>query len=213
MDKNEIKNIWLSSHLAFDPFNKALMERFFDENDGITYENVNEMYHKWLNSDAGQLACNEIDKKMSDEEDVLIQRSLTSIDRGNYHVLTNTHRGGTFVVSDNETHLHGLITENGDEIFPCIFKRVRVSLDGFIEVSFKQLKFSFNFNPGSFANDLKSSWEKYGEVPKGYFLYRETETYSITHESEFDYHGNDDNPIVKKLFELLNVKHKLDFSE
>ena len=204
MNKNEVKDFFLSN-LNLDQLERAMVERFFVENDGITLGNFDEMYDHWIKSDAGQKACYEEEQKISAIEYARMKKGLTSIDKGNYTVLSNTHRLRTCVVEDSETNLYGLITDDKKEILPCIFTGINVTLDGFIEVAFKGYRYSFYFNPKGFAAELKSLDEK--EL-KEYFLYAETETYCIAHEDGFDYEGNN-NSVEQKLFDLLNVNHRV----
>lgn len=123
--------------------------------------------------------------------------------------MENTHSLRTYVVLDRESHLWGLVTENKEEILPCIFANVYVTFDWFVEVTFVGHKYSFAFNSKDSFSKLK---DRDLSHQKGCFLYMdgESKTYEIT--NEFDYRG-DNNPLEQKLFELLNVKHRLVFTD
>lgn len=84
-------------------------------------------------------AAVKIEKDLSTKQDASIQKGLTAIQRGDYSVLENTRCLGTYVVNNSETGYSGLITESGEEILPCIFDSVKVSLDGIIEVRYMGL--------------------------------------------------------------------------
>ncbi len=71
------------------------------------------------------------------DKDQAIAKGMTTIDTGDYTVRTDTKRFDTYVVQDNETKLFGLVTVDNEEILPCIFDHVGVTLDGSIEVTYK----------------------------------------------------------------------------
>lgn len=48
MNQEELKEL-IISNLNYDT-SRSLIERFFDETDGITMENFEELYVKWLNN-------------------------------------------------------------------------------------------------------------------------------------------------------------------
>ena len=142
MTQEEIKTLLLT-HLNLDEFRKAETERFFSECAGITLENYQEKFLDWQNSKSGKVASIQIEKELSFKRDINIRKGLTAIQRKDYVVLYNTHRRGTYVVKNAETDLFGLITEQGEEILPCIFNTVSVKASNYIEVGFK----GFYMNP------------------------------------------------------------------
>lgn len=193
---------FLFSHLSLDSFQNTTMKSFYTKhkNNGITLENFQERYNEWLKSDEGQQVCKEIRQKKSAEEDAKIQKGLTSIERGNFHILQNTHQQRTYVVRDNETNLYGLITDdNNKEILPCIFTDINVHVGGYTEASFKGNKYEFSTFWGT---TKQMTEEKRKSMSDRLFIYAETNVYNIYH--------LDDSPITKKLVELLKVNHSLE---
>lgn len=204
MDKNTLKDLLASHCLQGLKDEIMLIEQYVDENEGngeISALNYRDHYERWFNSYSGKLTLVGLFNKTSKAEVFArLQRGLTSIERDTFIVLENTHSLGTYVVLDRESHLFGLITENKEEILPCIFSNVYVAFDWFVEVAFVGHKYSFSFNSKDNFSNQNSQ--------KGCFQYMdgEAKTYEIT--NEFDYRGSD-NPLEQKLFELLNEKHKL----
>ena len=134
MTQEEIKTILLT-YSNFDEYGKAEIERFFSECAGITVENFQEKFLDWQNSESGKAASIKIEKELSSIRDTNILKGLTAIQRKDFVVLKNTR--GTYVVKNAETGLFGLITEQGEEILPCIFNYVSVKLGNRIDVGFK----------------------------------------------------------------------------
>ena len=136
MTQEELKTLLLT-HVNLNEFSAAEIERFFSECAGITVENFQEKFLDWQNSKSCKAASIQIEKELSFKRDTNILRGLAAIQRKDYFVLDNTRRQGTYVVKNAETGLFGLITEQGEEILPCIVNCVSVKLDNCIEVGFK----------------------------------------------------------------------------
>ena len=88
MELNVFKETILSYYKR-DPYHQAVIEKFFDnnerfytENDMVTNDNYNIRYNRWIKSNIGHKACEEVFLKVYEKEEVIIQRGLTSIERG-----------------------------------------------------------------------------------------------------------------------------------
>jgi len=210
MEKQQIKEIILSQDTRGD-VEKMLIERFFNENDVLCIEDFKDAYDKWFDTYMGGLALFQVFDDVLGPEDARLERGVTAIERGSYRILENKHILWTDVVRDPETHLLGLVTTDKNEILPCLFTNVYVTLDWFIEVTFREQKYSFAFNSKDHYAHLKQWFEEKDNFRmKGCFQYWYDgyKTYEIT--NDFDYCG-DANCVEQKLYELLNVNHRLSF--
>ncbi len=148
MTQEELKSIILNN-VNLDASGKAEIERFFSECEGITAENCREKLWAWrMREPVGTVFSSRTEVAMRDLKDPLIKKGLTAIQRGDYVVYKNTHRLGTYVVENEDTKYLGLITESNEEILPCIFDSINVSLDWFLDLVFKGQKYegSIRFN-------------------------------------------------------------------
>ena len=145
MTKEELKRVLLT-HLNLDNYERAEIDRFFEVQDGITVENFTQLFNEWRESDDGKKTDNEILQIKSIVHDVKIQKGLTSISRGNYHKVRPDLKGrfGANVVVDNATKLRGLVSDDNEEILPCIFDNVNVTLSAFIETTFNERYYEFS---------------------------------------------------------------------
>lgn len=74
-------------------------------------------------NNSGYISKNrQITKYIMNNSDNAIQIGLTSIERGNFYKVRPDLEGcfGAHVVRDNDSKLCGLVTDNGEEIMPCI---------------------------------------------------------------------------------------------
>ena len=141
MTQEELKSIILKN-VNLDVSGKAEIERFFSECEGITAENCRQKLWAWrMREPVGTVFSSSTEEAMRDLKDPLIKKGLTAIQRGEYVVYENTHKLGTYVVENEDTNYLGLITESNEEILPCIFDSVNVSLDWFLDLVFKGQKF------------------------------------------------------------------------
>ena len=194
---------FLFSHLNLNDFEYATMKSFYTKhkNEGVTLNNFKKKYEEWLESDEGLQVCREEKQRESAREDAQIQKGITSVERGNFHILPHSHQRLTYLVRDNETNLYGLVTDDDikEEILPCIFTDINVHLDGFIDVTFKGHNYEFTF--WGTTKDLTKVDRK--SMSDRYFVYAETKVYTMIHIIE-------DSPITKKLRELLKVNHSVE---
>ena len=140
MTQEELKSIILNN-VNLDESGKAEIERFFSESEGITKENFTERIWAWRKSENGKQALFEIEEELLARKDSLIKKGLTAISRGDYVLYENTYCHGTYAVKNKATGYFGLITESGEEILPCIFDDLNVSLTWFLDLVFKGQKF------------------------------------------------------------------------
>lgn len=206
MNKEELKSEILEN-LNLDPFRKAMIERFFSQKDVITEADFNQLYIEWCNSDDGKKAAAEIQKSLDKDKDYLIQIGLSSIKRKDYHLVNKflEPRFGALIVVDNSTRLRGLLSENEEEILPCIFDHVDVKLDGLIEVYFKEKKYKFIILSQDYIpNDDFDDYVFNGTIWY-YLLDKKTiKNYKNTGR-EYSYVELDET--TDQLISLLNVKH------
>ena len=140
-----------------------------------------------------------------DKEDAKLVMGLTSIERGDFHLARPDLPGrfGARVVIDNEMNLRGLISNDNEEILPCIFDDVNVTLSAYIEVHFKGVYYEFSICPKGFKpregealdDTFFSSKEWYFEIGP-YEKVFDMETAQIKMDET-----------TQLLFSLLNVKH------
>lgn len=158
MTQEELKSIILNN-VNMDANGTEEIERFFSECKGITAENCLEKLWRWrMLEPVGTVFSSSTEEAMRDLKDPLIKNGVTAIQRDDYSVFENTRRLGTYVVKSNETGFFGLITESKEEILPCIFDSVNVSLDWFLDLVFKGQKFEGGLR---FNRDLPQ-YKKYG---------------------------------------------------
>jgi hypothetical protein len=158
MTQEELKSIILNN-VNMDANGKAEIERFFSECEGITAENCREKLWRWrMLEPVGTIFYSSTEAAIRDLKDPMIKKGLTAIQRGDYVVYENTHRLRTYVVENEDTKYLGLITESKEEILPCIFDSVNVSLDWFLDLVFKGQKFEGGLR---FNRDLPQ-YKKYG---------------------------------------------------
>lgn len=124
----------------------AEIEMFFADHEDIDIRNYQSVLDEWRESEAGKRANTMIQQVIDAEKDEKIKYGLTAIERGNYSYV-NSARGrclGTYVVYDRITRLRGLITENEEEVLPCILDDISVHLDGYTDVTFKNKQYTID---------------------------------------------------------------------
>jgi len=123
-----------------------------------------------------------------------IDIGLTSISIGDYQLFKQNEypRLGCLRVVDNETRLRGLISEDGEEILPCIFDDVDVKLDGIIEVHFKGRYYEFIIMADGFVP----------ERSRTSFFFSKKCFYELDM-------CNDADETTQQLITFLNVKHSI----
>lgn len=133
---------------------------------------------------------------------------LTSIKRGNFYKVGTDLEGrfGAHVVRDNDSKLFGLVSDDGEEIMPCIFDDLSVRLSEYIETSFKGRYYEFMILPNSYRLDPKNSITDtfFGNI----WFYRIGRNKTIRDErtgKEYRVLELDSN--TQQLIELLCVKH------
>ena len=140
--------------------------------------------------------------------DNIFQIGLTSIERGDYYKVNPEMSGklGAHVVVDNGTKLRGLVSDKGEEIMPCIFDKVNVTLSAFVETTFKGKDYVFNIMAKGYSPRLR-----YGnyDFNGGTWYYRlepnkKIENYKNTGKT-YAYVELDET--TQQLIALLNVKH------
>ena len=140
--------------------------------------------------------------------DNAIQIGLTSIERGNFYKVRPDLEGsfGAHVVRDNDSKLYGLVTDDGEEIMPCIFDDLSVSLSAFIETHFKEQYYEFLILPNSYRPDPKMPRTDtfFGNI----WFYR-VEGNKIVRDERTgkEYCALELTPNMQQLIELLCVKH------
>lgn len=190
MTQEELKNI-LTMNVNLDPVALAELEMFFAEHNNVTENNFQSLLNEWRESENGKKANVMIAELLNADKDSKIQHGLSTIVNGNFSYVNKT-RGkywGTYVVYDNITRLRGLVTENGEEVLPCIFDYVSVKLDGFIEIGFLGSKYEFHFAPCKYKP--KENW----------FCYGENSAYIV------DYKEIYPSQKLQQLIDLLKVNH------
>lgn len=197
MTQEELKSIILKN-VNLDACGKAEIERFFSEREGITTDNCMEKLLMWRRfQPVGTVFSSRAEEVILDLiKDPLIKNGLTAISRGDYSVLEDTRRLGTYVVKNNETGFYGLITESEEEILPCIFDSINVSLDWFLDLVFKGRK----FEGGIRFNRNLPRYKKY------HFWYGNEGGYYI---NAFDVEeGSPRWRCLQQLVDLLNANHR-----
>ena len=140
--------------------------------------------------------------------DNAIQIGLTSIERGNFYKVRPDLEGrfGAHVVRDNDSKLYGLVTDDGEEIMPCIFDDLSVSLSAYIETHFKEQYYEFLILPNSYRPDPKMPRTDtfFGNI----WFYR-VEGNKIVRDERTgkEYRALELTPNMQQLIELLCVKH------
>ena len=145
---------------------------------------------------------------VSDEKEAKLIEGLTSIERGNIHRFRPDSKGcfGTHIVIDNETNLWGLISNDNEEVLPCIFDEVNVTLSGFIEVQFKRRYYSFMILSKDFKPDHGSdSFVFYGGI--WYYQLGDNKIIKNYENTGIDYSFVELDEITQKLISLLTVSH------
>lgn len=145
MTQKELKDIILT-HVNLDPYRRALYEKFFEEVDDITVENFEKKYSEWVENCDGEKIFEQVRQEESDREDALIAIGMASIRNKDYTARNDPDAMSRFGLDDvrcNKTGLYGIITNEGEEVLPCIFESVNIHLDGYIEASFKGVQFDF----------------------------------------------------------------------
>ena len=198
MDKKELLEIMLANS-NLDSYHAKELERFFAERDDITAENFTRLFIEWCNSDDGKKAAAEIIQGLSKEQDAEIAIGLSSIWRKDYKRVRPDlpARFGAYAVIDNNTRLWGLLSEDNEEILPCIFDDVDVKLSGFFETHFKGNYYEFMILPKSFKPEIESWYHIFSGGAWGYY---ELEDYDT--EDELD-------ETTRQLVSLLSVRHAL----
>lgn len=192
MTQEELKN-FLAMRVNLNPAALAEIEMFFAECSSVDEKNYMSLLNEWRESENGKKVNAMIAQVLNAEKDFKIQYGLSTIEKGNFSYV-NKSRGmyfGTYVVYDNITRFRGLITEDGEEVLPCIFDSVSVKLDGAIEVRFKGADYKFMFS----ASDY--------EPKEGRFCYGENSAYSL---SDYKSKHNPD-PTLLQLVDLLRTNH------
>ena len=110
------------------------------------------------------------------------------------------------MVRDNDSKLYGLVTDDGEEIMPCIFDDLSVSLSAFIETHFKEQYYEFLILPNSYRPDPKMPRTDtfFGNI----WFYR-VEGNKIVRDERTgkEYCALELTPNMQQLIELLCVKH------
>lgn len=196
MDKKELLDLLLA-HTNLDSSQAKELERFFSERDDITVENFTQLFNEWRNSDDGKQAAAEIEDGLSKEKDAELMVGLSSIWRGDYKRFRpdSPARKGTHVVIDNITRLRGLLSEDGEEILPCIFDDVDVKLSGYLEVHFKGRYYAFMILSKDFKPRIKSYDYDFSGGAWGYYRLDEYDKYEELDET------------TRQLVSLLSVRH------
>lgn len=192
MTQEELRNLLIMRH-NLNPAALAELEMFFAEHSNVDEKNYKSLLNEWHESEKGKNANAMIVQVLNAEKDSKIQLGLTTIEKGNF-LYVNKTRGnylGTYVVYDNITRLHGLITENGEEVLPCIFDSVSVKLDGVIKVRFKGADYELMFSACDY------------EPKEGRFCYGGNSAYILTN---YMYKRNP-SPTLLQLVDLLKKNH------
>lgn len=145
---------------------------------------------------------------VSDEKEAKLIEGLTSIERGDIHRVRPDAKGrfGTYIVIDNETNLRGLISNDNEEVLPCIFDDVDVKSDGIIVVQFKGRYYSFTILSKDFKPDHGSeSFVFYGGI--WYYQLGDNKIIENYENTGIDYSFVELDEITQKLISLLNVSH------
>lgn len=196
MTQEELKSIILNN-VNLDASGKAEIERFFSECEGITAENCMEELWMWRRLEpVGTVFPSNTEEVIRDLNDPLIKNGVTAIQRGDFGVLENTRKLGTYVVKSNEAGFFGLITESEEEILPCIFDSIIVSLGWELDLVFKGQKFegSLSFNRKLPRGDYYGFW--YGNEG-GYYI----EALDVKE-------GSPRWRCLQQLIDLLNANHR-----
>lgn len=140
--------------------------------------------------------------------DSAIQIGLTSIERGNFYKVRPNLEGcfGAHVVRDNDSKLYGLVTDDGEEIMPCIFDDLSVSLSAYIKTHFKEQYYEFSILPNSYRPDPKMPRTDtfFGNI----WFYRVEGNIIVRNErTGKEYRALELTPNMQQLIELLCVKH------
>lgn len=163
-------------------------------------------------NNSGYISKNrQITKYIMNNSDNAIQIGLTSIERGNFDKVRPDLEGcfGAHVVRDNDSKLCGLVTDNGEEIMPCIFDDVSVKLDAFIETRFKGQYYKFLILSNSYRPDPKkpSTDTFFGNI----WFYRVEGNKTVRDErTGKEYRALELTPNMQQLIELLRVKHAVE---
>lgn len=160
---------------------------------------LNKRYEEWSESKEGKKSNSVILQILSDETDAKIQIGLDSIAKGNYSKTDSRPYLGTYTVQDNETKLWGLITEEGEEILPCIFERIHRHAAGPLEANFKNECFEVSICPESMRIDIES--EPINDDLE-FFIYGRNGIYMLID-------GNSSDDIAQELKQLLKKKHRI----
>lgn len=214
MNKEELKNVILGN-VNLSPSRKAELELFFSERDDISVENCMLLFNEWNESKNGETANALVDQFVLAAKEAQIQHSLYSI---SYHDYTkigfeyNLWCGVFYIVRDKSTSLYGLISADGGEVIPCICDTMSVSSDGFIDISFKQRKYSFMLlsSARNRRNVINFSYGKDGlyclEPNKMVKAKKKDGT-------ECELKVLDLNEITLNLIDLLNINHRWNSKE
>lgn len=192
MTQEELKKL-LTMSVNLNPAALAELEMFFAEHNNVNEKNYKSLLNEWRESEKGKNANAMIVQVLNAEKDSKIQLGLTTIENGNFSYVNKIHGNylGTYVVYDNITRLRGLITENGEEVLPCIFDSVSVKLDGFIEVRFKGADYELMFSACDY------------EPKEGRFCYGGNSAYILTN---YMYKRNP-SPTLQQLVDMLKKNH------
>lgn len=190
MTQEELKTI-LTMNVNLDSVTRAELEMFFAEHNNVTVNNFQSQLNEWRESENGKKANAMITKRLNAEKESKIQHGLTTIEKGIFSYVNKTNRFGTYVVYDKITGLYGLVTENGEEVLPCIFDSVSVKLDGFIEVKFLGSSYDFMFSACEY------------EPKEDRFCYGENSAYIVCHKHRRDTQEQK----LQHLIDLLKINH------
>lgn len=174
-----------------NPIALAELEMFFANHSNVNESNFHPLFNEWRESENGQKSRAMINQLLNADIDFKIQHGLTTIEKGNFTYI-NKKRGkccGTYVVYDNITRLRGLVTEKGEEVLPCIFDSISVSLTAFIDVRFKGSDYEFDF--ASCEYKPNENW----------FCYGENSAYIVNYKEDCP------SPELQQLIDLLKINH------
>ena len=142
MTKEELKNA-IFSGVNLDRYRRASMEKFIDETDGLTIDNFMEKYYEWVDSGKNKKVFEQVHNNVMDEYDAKIKTGINAIRNNDYTPRNDSDALQRFKIDTvrcNSTGLVGIITDDGEEVLPCIFQSINIHLDGFIEAEFKGLE-------------------------------------------------------------------------